>query len=566
MQYSINSFDKISILLGVECIMKAIKKTAIVILSILIIFIVSCDGKLDKVKINNKPTFSERADQKIDNRIFELSSKYRFFSDMQVVDKIDFNTITENWIDTVESRFDIKLKIHSLALDSANLNSFSVNPKNYEYLKSSIEDSYVNGLFQITYMDTVRMLSEDGMILPLDTYLGDNKNWNLFPEGWKNAYKIKDVTWAIPTSYINRAHTRYIRKDWLNVLELEIPYTINDLYNVMKAFTYEDPDKDGTTNTSGAVYRGIRGLEDIFSSFDIRMNYNGKFSPTWNPNKNIWEDSLLKPQLEACLDFISQCIDEGVLVKETITNNDNQFLTGYSGSYCSDLPVHANAAEHIIISRPECKNPEIQYIPGLVNVINTKITGYHTAYTSPYVLTKNSTSPNSTINILIDNFIVDEKGYMLARFGEEGVTYYLKNNILYSKTFSENGKIRSFPKPSLVGTSPFHDVITIKPDYMDNDNPVAYDLFRDRINLMKNNELCYEIPYWVVYSDVDNSMVANLKMIEKIASNTVNGIILGAIDYDTGIKQYRDLAEKIGMQDFMDEQNRRLGKVSAQKY
>ena len=44
-----------------------------------------------------------------------------------------------------------------------------------------------------------------------------------------------------------------IRKDWLDNLGLEVPETVEDLYEVAKAFTENDPDGNGQDDTTGLI-------------------------------------------------------------------------------------------------------------------------------------------------------------------------------------------------------------------------------------------------------------------------------------------------------------------------
>ena len=44
-----------------------------------------------------------------------------------------------------------------------------------------------------------------------------------------------------------------IRKDWLDKLGLEQPKTIDDFYNVLKAFKEQDPDGNGANDTYGMI-------------------------------------------------------------------------------------------------------------------------------------------------------------------------------------------------------------------------------------------------------------------------------------------------------------------------
>lgn len=45
----------------------------------------------------------------------------------------------------------------------------------------------------------------------------------------------------------------YINKEWLETLKLDIPRTIDDFYKVMKAFTEQDPDRNGKNDTFGLI-------------------------------------------------------------------------------------------------------------------------------------------------------------------------------------------------------------------------------------------------------------------------------------------------------------------------
>ena len=42
-----------------------------------------------------------------------------------------------------------------------------------------------------------------------------------------------------------------IRQDWLDALNLEVPTNVDELHDVMTAFTKDDPDGDGAVDTFG---------------------------------------------------------------------------------------------------------------------------------------------------------------------------------------------------------------------------------------------------------------------------------------------------------------------------
>jgi putative aldouronate transport system substrate-binding protein len=56
-----------------------------------------------------------------------------------------------------------------------------------------------------------------------------------------------------------------IRQDWLEALALEVPTTTEEFYEVMRAFTYDDPDGNGIDDTYGTI--GLVGVNDTYTGF-----------------------------------------------------------------------------------------------------------------------------------------------------------------------------------------------------------------------------------------------------------------------------------------------------------
>jgi putative aldouronate transport system substrate-binding protein len=97
------------------------------------------------------------------------------------------------------------------------------------------------------------------------------------------------------------------RKDWLDNTGLDVPKTIDDFYNMLKAFTYDDPDKDGKQDTYGMVV----------------TKYNGPFKImlTWFGAPNEWGDdgsgqlvpSFVTDEYMDCLKFWKKMYDEKLI-------------------------------------------------------------------------------------------------------------------------------------------------------------------------------------------------------------------------------------------------------------
>lgn len=88
----------------------------------------------------------------------------------------------------------------------------------------------------------------------LDEFLDDFPNLKEFvgEEIWENS-KIQGHIYGIPRLRIQPRYAAYYRKDWAEALEIEPPQNLEELYDMLKAFTLEDPDGNGVNDTVGLV-------------------------------------------------------------------------------------------------------------------------------------------------------------------------------------------------------------------------------------------------------------------------------------------------------------------------
>lgn len=73
--------------------------------------------------------------------------------------------------------------------------------------------------------------------------------------------------------YISNFH---IRKDWLKNLNMEVPTTVEELYEMFKAFRFNDPDQNGKDDTWGftAQVDTPKSWEHIFAAYGIPFDQN----------------------------------------------------------------------------------------------------------------------------------------------------------------------------------------------------------------------------------------------------------------------------------------------------
>ena len=122
-----------------------------------------------------------------------------------------------------------------------------------------------------------------------------------------------------------------IRQDWLDALGLKMPETIQDLYDVAYAFTYNDPDKNGENDTLGLTAAkpsatGVFLFDTILGSFDTAMGNwilirDGKVT-----------NALLQPGMVQGLEWCKKFVDAKIVDNDCLsTAGTSQFVSGKVG-------------------------------------------------------------------------------------------------------------------------------------------------------------------------------------------------------------------------------------------
>lgn len=100
----------------------------------------------------------------------------------------------------------------------------------------------------------IRGLIKQGVFWDLTPYIKDYPNLmnpNL-AEMWEIA-KIEGKNYSIPRYYPTHGGGVFpmLRKDWLDKLGMEVPETLDEFYEALKAFKEKDPDGNGVDDTIG---------------------------------------------------------------------------------------------------------------------------------------------------------------------------------------------------------------------------------------------------------------------------------------------------------------------------
>lgn len=200
----------------------------------------------------------------------------------------------------------------------------------------------------------------------------------------------------------------WVRQDWLDNLDLEVPTTLEEVLEVAKAFKEQDPDQDGLDNTGGIAFSnylfdGITSLVGFFNGYHA-------YPSIWveqEDGKVVYGSTL--PEMKTALARLNQAYQDGLIdtqfaVKDSTKVSEEVIGGKYGISYGQNwnvyqygigldsdpdmvwTPVHApsadetpskasvgfSAANYFVVSS-ECKHPEA--IIKMLNVYNDLVYG-----------------------------------------------------------------------------------------------------------------------------------------------------------------------------------------------
>lgn len=169
----------------------------------------------------------------------------------------------------------------------------------------------------------------DGAFWDLTDYLDDYENLSQMNEIVRSNISIDGRVYGLPRSRALGRNGVVIRKDWLENLDLEIPTTIDEFYNVLKAFTHDDPDGNGQDDTFGMT---VTDLPTPWDEMQIWFGAPNKWG--FDEEGNLIPDFMFDEYREA-LDFFKKLYDEGLVnddfaVKD-VTYWSDDMINGKSG-------------------------------------------------------------------------------------------------------------------------------------------------------------------------------------------------------------------------------------------
>ncbi len=191
--------------------------------------------------------------------------------------------------------------------------------------------------FTVTEANRSKLLqfANDDMLTDLAPYLDQFPNLsNVMPKDAWLPVTNEGKIWAIPYNrHDGFNQVVYINKTWLDTLDLEIPTTIDEFYKVMKAFTEQDPDRNGKDDTFGLLANndlsyGGRMFQAAFDADTYKFRDGELLPPELNDEYKQYLMFMNKLTVEKILDPEFPTIT-GTIFREKINTLKHGVFNGF---------------------------------------------------------------------------------------------------------------------------------------------------------------------------------------------------------------------------------------------
>lgn len=245
----------------------------------------------------------------------------------------------------------------------------------------------------------------------------------------------------------------YIRQDWLDNLGLEMPETVDELYDVLVAFKEQDANGNGNPDDEipMATKNGIKQLYYLMTGFGYDTN-----SLWYTDDNGEVHYAAVEDQYKDMLAFLNKCYSEGLISDDLDGTLLTQNITEDKvGIVCNDPADNMASSDDLALtSNPEC---DYEFMPvlqanenGTARMTKRGLTWHY------YGITSACENPETAIQ-WIDYVYASEDGLMLYNYGIEGMSYeydadgniqftdLITNNETYTSAFSALRSIGAWP-------------------------------------------------------------------------------------------------------------------------
>ncbi|WP_077065121.1 extracellular solute-binding protein [Gracilibacillus massiliensis] len=261
----------------------------------------------------------------------------------------------------------------------------------------------------------------DGAFWDLTDYLDEYENLSQMNDIVKNNISIDGKIYGLYRARPLGRMAVTIRQDWLDNLGMEMPTTTEEFYDVMYAFTHDDPDGNGQDDTFGTIVSEYPGPWDIMQ--------------TWFGVPNKWgenEDGTLYPYFQdpaykEALDYFKRMYDDG-LVNEDFAVMDpakwhDAFVNGEAGTVVDVADAASRNRDKMVDADPSLEGSVDVFgaVEGPNGLHHLPTSGYNMMYAISKQAVETEEDLHRVLQFMDD--LNSEEGQTLGYNGVEGTHY-----------------------------------------------------------------------------------------------------------------------------------------------
>lgn len=349
--------------------------------------------------------------------------------------------------------------------------------------------------------------------------------------------------WALTAKRTSTAKNNlFIRKDWLEKADMEVPTTVDELYEVLKVFKENNPDgrNDVIALTPYTIGRANVSIlaQAFMESVADEVQYNvASFCPVYT------DDGYVE-----YLRFLNKLYNDGLMDQEYYanTNTEENIVSGRLGFVEWGVMDNMGRVESLQNLQPDA---DFVAMPALKNVNDGNQYAFADPINGMYVMIPKTCENVEAAITYLDWMATEAGGYVLYN-GFEGEHYTIEEGVpaVIDADYNANDKDWIRMDLFLIGNPGYYKSEEQMIDVLAMENPGYGQYLRDDYAIAKTG-IIRHVPSYVspsqsaYYSDIDVVM----------EENQVKCITCAPEDFDAQIEIYRAALKEAGMDAVVEE-------------
>lgn len=261
---------------------------------------------------------------------------------------------------------------------------------------------------------------------------------NIPQEAWDSSLISEHgKIYAIPGESYVRNTVVYVRKDWLDKLNLQVPSTVDEYVDMLKAFKEKDPNGNGKPDEIPFSGRqNFAFAEAFFGAYDVVPD-------GWKFEHNELIPNLIRPEMKTALELHRKLYQEQLMDNEIFVQQGKDWDAKIKGAARVGMWIHDPSYPDKWQSEVRATEPsaEIINIPSPIGPDGKGGTNRGSSVGNVWVIPKSNKNPEAALKFL--NWYYSEEAQRFLDYGLENEDYTAEGEKItynYATTVDEINK------------------------------------------------------------------------------------------------------------------------------